>query len=107
MGWGRSNRFQEQVSNPQGDTIDRIHMTAIDIQPGESRSAEITLICTGMGAEYVLWTTLVGGKQLGCGQTLHAGLTYDNNQISFDITYPDGESNYSSVTYVLSVVFVK
>lgn len=95
--------YSDQVSAPDGDMIDRIHMTVTDMQPGEWRDLVITMTCSGENTETMIWVTLVGQKTNGCGATLYAGVSEENNQISFDVTFPEGQTDYASVSYTLEV----
>ncbi len=98
-----SNKLTDRISYPTGDTLDRIHLTVADMQPGEARELEISLTCTGTGTENVIWTTLVGQKSNLCGGVLYATLTSDNNRMSFDVTVNAGFSSDTNVTYTLEV----
>jgi hypothetical protein len=81
--------------------LDRFHITVADVAADETRSVVFTLQCTGSGSQEVTWTTLLGGKTNGCGSSLTVSLTALNNQISFDITIPEGSP--AEVSYTLLV----
>lgn len=98
-----SNRFTDLISYPDGDTLDRIHVTFADMQAGEIRQVEISLICTGSGLENVTWAILNSEKSNVCAGTLYATFTDQNNQISFDVTFSDQTSGTGLVSYTLEV----
>lgn len=98
-----SNRFSDQLSYPDGDSLDRIHLTFADMLPGEAREVEISLLCAGTGMEYITLKILNSDKSNACTGTLYATFTDQNNQITFDISFLEQVTGTALVGYTLEV----
>lgn len=99
-------QFTGAVSNPEGNTSDRIRVTVDGLSnqpPNNFRQFTITLVCNGTNTSNLRWGT--GGPSsptgLQCGGSINITHTNDSNQTFININMTGGSSpGYVSYTLV-------
>lgn len=98
--------FFNDVSTPNGDTIDRINAVVNLTQspPTNSRTVQYTLSCSGTGTENIRWTrSSPNAQQYFCGDTITWRHAHPQSAMSFFVFFADG-SPASYVNYTLTAV---
>lgn len=99
-------QFTGSVSNPEGNTSDRIRVTVDGLSnqpPNNFRQFTITLVCNGTNTSNLRWGT--GGPSsptnLQCGGSINITHTNDSNQTFININMTGGSSpGYVSYTLI-------
>ena len=97
-------QFSDAVSNPDGDTTDRIRITVDGLSnqpPNNYREFTVTLVCNGTNTGNLRWGT--GGPSsptnLTCGGSVTIIHTNDSNQTYINVNMSGSSAGY--VTYTL------
>ncbi|GAB4307302.1 MAG: hypothetical protein Kow00117_00460 [Phototrophicales bacterium] len=97
-------QFSDAVSNPDGDTNDRIRLTVDGLfnqPPNNYRQFVVTLVCNGTNTGNLSWGT--GGPSsptgLSCGDSITVTHTNESNQTYININMSGSSAGY--VTYTL------